>query len=1020
MKPTKPKTIYLAVSQDVTLLYPLLKQALFLENNFFQKRIVLLENAITKHWLQLQMAEDPDLHIAMGVEFLDGERVFEALLTIFYKNPPKTFPGKRELALLIQEWGKEEGIYWGKSCRIAEYFTAYSRFGGDPMPGYLQSLWDRMVAQYGWVSHQEALRRVLKLPIDPVRGSLHFFSPRLFTKEEVVFLDHLAQILPVWVYQFSPCELFWSDLCSDRESAHLLRHWEKKTGSFAPNFLQLQELLADRHPLLANLGSVGRRMAREWEASSAQSFAYYPKVEPPGSLLQQVQQDVLSMSLPQQREADSSIQLYGAMNARQEVEMVYQILVEYLETHKELEPKDCAIFVSQPSLYMPHLQAVFGRPNSSIPYAIYNEPSPPKSLLRIFQTLLMLKDLRWEKSNLKALLEQPSFQMARRFSYEDATQIKQWIDRWPVDWGIDVDARKKWLENWGDVCVENEEKSRTWEGVFEQVALSSVWGEVESSFSMDFSQLELLGRWRDTLWELFDALKPWREDQSLSMREWSEHLLSLSQQFLEPDPTMGEESKEWAYLLQLFAELPRRFAFLLQEKISADSLYKLLSELWDHSVSSAPLQAVEIGPFAPVISKKILFGIGMGEGDFPRKESLFLIQAPSTGDLDRYLLLELLFGAKETLFFSYSRSTVEGTNQGLSPILKDFFSFLGGYGAPIVEKGALLRSVSIRQTKNPRFFLEKELKIPLKPLESVFLPQEIPLSKMRSAFRNPISCYCEKQWGFSFPPYPPPKKSSPCRLDGLAKFSIRESFLFHPLEEALSLPKNQPFLPKGSFALCAREELSESFSKMWGYLSEEGVEMGEIFSVELTPRVQVPMQSSSHLWLFPPLPIPWQGSYGYVTGKIPFVSQKGLVFPRKGDWKTIWRVWPEFLVYCGLVQYFQQPWALQVLFTETTSTKRSFFEEAVPHLGRAGAFSTLAIEQPCPLFPDWMPSFIQGDVRAFQEALEEFIRPFSATGDEGWWKWIFDEEAALEKWVDQFGPCARALGEDLYKAWGKK
>lgn len=1020
MKKTEQKTAYLALSQDVTYLYSLLKKSLFLSNNFFEKRIVVVENSLAKQWLQLRMAEDPDLTICMGVEFLEGERVFEALLEIFCPDPPKIFPGKWEMALLIQEWGRELdrklGVSWGKSCAIAEYFTSYSRFGGN-MPEHLQPLWNRMQEQYGWISCQEALLRAIQSPISYLEGSLHFFCPRLFTREEVRFLEYVAHALPVWVYQFSPCELFWSDLCSDLQKAHLLQYWEKKTGSFSPALLQLQQLLQDRHPLLANWGSLGRRMAKEWEGSAVESMAYYPKLEEPNSLLQQVQQDTLTMELPVARPQDASFQLFKAAHPREEVEMVYQALCQLFQQQKDLEPKDCVIFVSQLSLYTPHLQAVFGRPHSPFAYSMQDEPPSPSSFFRFFQTILQLKERRWEKADMEALLSVPAFQRARNFSKENTRQLEQWIRRLQVDWGLDVNARKKWLENWGEAWEESVENSLTWENAFTHLFLSAVVEENSASFPIDLSQVELLEKWRRTLWELFDALQPWRENASLPLVEWSQHLLALCKAFLEPDPALAEEGKEYTHLIHLLSHLPQRFSSLGQDTFSADSIYKLLQDQLCHTPNPLVLQAIHIVPWMPVWNKRIIVCMGMGEGDFPRKASPFPGRAPSAGESDRYLLLETLFAAKEGLFFSYSRTTQEGTPQALSPVLQEFFTFLEGYGTPIPEVQASGKTTPAVTTTPPRFFLEKELKTALKPLEMVILPKELPLSQMRSAFRNPISCYCEKQWGFSFPPKQEKKSVSPYGWDALAKFSIRESFLFHPLEEALALVENQCHLPQGGFAASAKAELTENYSQLWKYLTEEGIGMGEIFSVECTPRVSSPTQSTPNLWLFPPLPVLWGGSLSWIVGKLPHVSQKGLIFPRKGDWKTIWKTWPSFLVYCGIVQHFHMPWKQQIFFTETASTKSAFFADFATHLGPAAAFSSLVVEQICPLLPDWVPSFIQEDRIALEEAIQKTLRPFVPTGEERWWRWIGEKESSRTSWGELFGPCARSVGEALYKAW---
>ena len=124
----------------------------------------------------------------------------------------------------------------------------------------------------GWTYPARALLRN-GIPSTPF--TVHFFSISFVTACEFAFLNRLSKHIPVYYYLLSPCAVFWSDIRSDRENAYLQGYWQKKLGAFSPKVLQLEELLRDRNPLLANFGRMGREMACQIEESQALTHAQY-------------------------------------------------------------------------------------------------------------------------------------------------------------------------------------------------------------------------------------------------------------------------------------------------------------------------------------------------------------------------------------------------------------------------------------------------------------------------------------------------------------------------------------------------------------------------------------------------------------------------------------------------------------------------------------------------------------------------------------------------------------------------
>ena len=131
-------------------------------------------------------------------------------------------------------------------------------------------------------------------------------------------------------YQLSPCQLFWGDVCSDKESVKLLR----RAGQGQE---ELEGYLKDRNRLLANMGKLGRASFAYFEAETCQLEEHYQEGGRE-TALHALQNDVLNLQesaiLP-----DASLQLHSAPSKQREVEALLETLYE-LGAH----PKDVIVY----------------------------------------------------------------------------------------------------------------------------------------------------------------------------------------------------------------------------------------------------------------------------------------------------------------------------------------------------------------------------------------------------------------------------------------------------------------------------------------------------------------------------------------------------------------------------------------------------------------------------------------------------------------------------------------------------
>ena len=90
-------------SNRLEALYAHLKERLFgAGTSPFMQRLVVVYGPAMQSWLMLKMAQDPDLEMAMGVEFVHFHRAFELLLNLSSREHDHS-PPLLELALVIEQ-----------------------------------------------------------------------------------------------------------------------------------------------------------------------------------------------------------------------------------------------------------------------------------------------------------------------------------------------------------------------------------------------------------------------------------------------------------------------------------------------------------------------------------------------------------------------------------------------------------------------------------------------------------------------------------------------------------------------------------------------------------------------------------------------------------------------------------------------------------------------------------------------------------------------------------------------------
>lgn len=752
---TQPNVYF---SNRIEILYQKLKQKLFGQpcSNPFLRRTIVVPSSAIKNWLMLEMAKDPDLTVAAGLEIIGIEKVVDKLVV------KKKIPSLLELGLALEVeitkqvsssrdplWlplkkylniksssstisRKAEKRLVSLSLKLARLFLHYGTYGlkmvkewQKQTPNHWQGvLWTKVHENREWSCLANELAEAVFVPETLENREIHLFSISFFSTGHFSFFERLAELIPVFFYQLSPCQAFWSDLCSDRERANLRAYWQKR-GITSTQEMQLDEYLRDCNPLLANFGILGREVAKLIEESSLVVETDYsincriPHLEEYGalifdryhesggklSLLSAIQGDLVLLRNPEQSQKieidveDDSLQIHCATSKMREIEALYHTLMHLMQKNLDSQtpftPADIIVMAPDIMVYEPYIKTVFGSGESQIDFHILDLQIPTQnSLIRGFVRLLDLSASRWDAISLMQLFDEPDFKRTQGFKEEEILEIKEWVTKTGVRWGADAAHRDELLRR--DHChsgMAEKSNAGTWEGSFERLIAGLVMlagSSPEDSLRLSLQPIqaiestsaELFGRFIKLIRSIQADLQVLNSGTRLTLKEWVLYLKCLAESYFGVvDKSMNNADEQ--SLLDVLDGI-RRCSFSFKNDVFGfitirQHLEGAFSGLKTGNRESH-LNSVRFCSMLPMraVPAQIIALVGMSEGEFPRsetKDALDLLATyagkdfnPSQTDYDRYLFLEVLLSCRQKLILSYVGAS-NADNQGQSPSL---------------------------------------------------------------------------------------------------------------------------------------------------------------------------------------------------------------------------------------------------------------------------------------------------------------------------------------------------------------
>ncbi len=603
------------------------------------------------------------------------------------------------------------------ASRLADLFDQYQVFRPQMIFQWEQSkeekssphdwqarLWRELSGEYEHL-HRARLRETL---LEQIRG-LRLDPKHLPARVTLFGISHLplfhlqafaelARLIEVNLFLIEPCREYWADIMSDRE----IKNIRRKNPRVAENIEWYHFEKGNR--LLASMGALGRdflKLISDLECEMVEEFA-----EPRGnSILTCLQSDILNLRDRETRttaadhepasdmkaatghpsetnrsaQPDRSIQVHSCHSPMREIEVLHDQLLAMFEEDPDLLPKDIIVMTPNIETYAPYIHAVFDAqtdPALRIPYSVADQSVRTESrLVEGFLALFEVSNSRFSACQVLSLLEFPGVKERFNLVETDLETIEQWVKDTRIRWGLDAASRlKAGLEGFAE---------NTWQAGLQRLILGyAMPGEHQHMFNgilpydnIEGSDAQILGNF----FSFIDQLIAWSQKlaELRSLGEWQKTLATLVDRFIKPDENEERELQVLRNLLDNLAAIEKLAHFHDPVPLAVIQSY-LKSNLDQNRYGSGFLTGgVTFCALLPMrsIPFKIICLVGMNNDAYPRdfqpQNFDLMARHPQPGDRsrrndDKYLFLESILSARQTLYISYAGQSIQD-NSSLPP-----------------------------------------------------------------------------------------------------------------------------------------------------------------------------------------------------------------------------------------------------------------------------------------------------------------------------------------------------------------
>mgnify|MGYP000027895324 FL=1 len=703
-----------------TLFTQLVRLLLQQDTSPLETQTVVVENPGLAHWLKMQLANT--LGIAANIEFPMPSRFFWQTQRIVSPDlAQESVYQKDNMRWLIFECLQNEALLHRPEFVLLQHYMSQGPHDSDAhalrqyrLAITISDLYDQyLVYRPDWIHNWEhenyeldnqplgdqawqgilwfELRKLIQaknLPLahranmlddflkhlqkghDKLPSQVIFFGFTTLPKHQLDSLSVLSQNMDVHLLTPNPCEHYWGDVLDETTQAKLRLKGKDVLLAHAGN------------DLLASLGRLGQdyqRLLLDVPNIQEQSLFYDDGENEAISLLSSIQQQILHLQAGSQAQiepTDTSLQVVGCHSPMREVEVLHDHLLSLLDNGKTLKPQDIVVMIPDVAAYAPFIDAVFNSKTraQSIPYSISDRPLQAEHpLLNAFLLLLKVPNSRMGLSEVLALLEMPAIYKKYGLKESQLKTLSHWLTEAGVRWGFDEEHRAQQdLPPW---------QANSWLYGFKRLLMGYAVNSSEEILgivpvaNVEGLEAVLLGplkKFVDDLHELSQASRQARDAQ-----QWSLFINDMLHNFFEVE---GEEQNILEHVHLCLENWTSNVQFAHYEQdITFDVLADGLNQGLQKSAGSQHFMVGKVNfcTLLPMrsIPFKVVAVLGLNDQDYPRSvtpSSLDLMHTRrrlgdrSRRDEDRYLFLEAIMSARESLWLSY-RSKSQQNDEPLTP-----------------------------------------------------------------------------------------------------------------------------------------------------------------------------------------------------------------------------------------------------------------------------------------------------------------------------------------------------------------
>jgi exodeoxyribonuclease V gamma subunit len=664
----------------------------------------------------------------------------------------------------------------------------------------------------------------------------------------IELLKVVATAAEVHLFLLEPTADYWAELLTPREREREARR------------RRLRELPEEEEPelpgnaLLASLGKTGRDFS--WLLldrldALGEADAFVPPTE--DTMLGQLQGDLFHLREPESPRAvspeDRSLQVHCCHGPMRELEVLHDQLLALFATQPDLAPRDILVTMPDVETYAPFITAVFGAPESEavrIPYSIADRAARAEN--SVAAALLQVLDLaggRFPAPAVLALLDTPAVRSRFGIAEADLPRLRDWVERSGIRWGIDAEHRASF-----DLPAFAQ---NSWRAGLDRLLLgyalpgdrATLFAGVLPEPGIEGQLALVLGQFADFAERLFAQAATLAAPRPPAA--WERRLRGLLEELFDQDDDFADEIRRVSLALESLGETaaaagfeaPVEFAVIRAHLATALADQESGGGFLAGRVTFCALKPMRSIPF------RVICMLGLNDDAFPRRDRPLpfdlIPRNPRRGDRslredDRYLFLETLFSARETLHLSYSGLSARDNAEAPPSVLvaelldtlarhwnlpKDFVlkhklqpfsaAYFTGENARLfsysADNAAAARRGALARTASPPFAAE-----PLPPPDAE--ARELSPEQLGDFLAHPARTFLQKRLRLSLPDSEEPAaEREPETLPTLTRHRLREALTLrsigaHALAADLATARGGGELPPGYAGASAYGEIA--------------------------------------------------------------------------------------------------------------------------------------------------------------------------------------------------------------------